>query len=259
MRAIWSGSIGFGLVNIPVRLFSATHDSRLDLDMLDKNGHANIRYARINSSTGKEVPWENIVKGYKYHDDYVVLTDEDFEKASPKKSKMIEINEFAKEEQIATTYYETPYYLEPVKGGEKAYVLLREALKTSGKVAVGEYVMRNKMSLCLLKPLGDMLLLLNIRFPEEIRDYDDLAIPKDIAVKPAELKMANALINQLTPKKFSLDKYKDNYDEELMKIIEAKAKGKKITQPKFKIVHSKSKDLMAQLKASLDTPKKKAS
>src|SRR5271156_5919178 len=100
MRAIWSGSIGFGLVNIPVKLFSATQDSALDLDMLDKNGHANIRYARINSSTGKEVPWANIVKGYKYNGDYVVLTDEDFEKVSPEKSRMIDINAFVKEEEI---------------------------------------------------------------------------------------------------------------------------------------------------------------
>ena len=251
MRALWSGSIGFGLVNIPVRLFSATHDSKLDLDMLDKHGHANIRYARINANTGKEVAWENIVKGYKYHDDYVVLTDEDFEKVSPKKSKMIDIDTFVKEEAIDTTYYDTPYYLEPTKGGEKAYVLLREALKQSGKVAIGEYIMRTKENLCVLKPQGDVLLLLKIRFAEEIRDYDELNIPKDITVKPAELKMAQALINQLTPKKFSMSQYKDTYDVELMKIIEAKAKGKKITQPRFKIVHSKSKDLMEQLKASL--------
>ncbi len=103
MRAIWTGSIGFGLVNIPVRLFSATHDSTLDLDMLDKHGHANIRYARINERTGKEVPWGNIVKGYKYNDEYVVLTDEDFEKVSPKKSKIIDIDSFAKEESIDVT------------------------------------------------------------------------------------------------------------------------------------------------------------
>ncbi|MES2703200.1 MAG: Ku protein [Bacteroidota bacterium] len=252
MRAIWSGSIGFGLVNIPVRLFSATQDSNLDLDMLDKNGHANIRYARINSDTGKEVPWANIVKGYKYNGEYVVLGNEDFEKVSPKKSKMIDISEFVKLEDIDTTYYETPYYLEPNKGGEKAYVLLREALKKSGKVAIGEYIMRTKENLCLLKPEGDMLLLLKIRFPEEIRDYSDLNIPKDITIKPAELKMAEALIAQLTPKRFTLGKYKDTYDEELMKIIEAKAKGKKVAAPKFKLVHNKSKDLMDQLKASLE-------
>ena len=259
MRAIWSGSIGFGLVNIPVRLFSATQDSGLDLDMLDTHGHAPIKYARINSDTGKEVAWGDIVKGYKYNDDYVVLTDDDFDKVNPKKSKMIEINEFVKETDIDTTYYETPYYLEPTKGGEKAYVLLREALKQSGKVAVGEYILRTKQNLCLLKAQDDMLLLLKIRFAEEIRDYSELEIPKDITVKAAELKMAQTLINQLTPKKFSMDKYKDTYDEELMKIIEAKAKGKKITTPKFKLVHNKSKDLMAQLKASLETGKKKAS
>jgi DNA end-binding protein Ku len=260
MRAIWTGSIGFGLVNIPVRIFSATQSSKLDLDMLDKHGHANIRYARINANTGKEVAWENIVKGYKYNDEYVVLSDEDFEKVSPKKSKMIDISEFTDAENIDTTFYDTPYYLEPAKGGEKAYVLLREALKQSKKVAVGEYIMRNRENICLLRAQDDMLLLLKIRYAEEIRDYGELNIPKDIEVRPAELKMALALINQLTTKKFSLDKYKDTYDEELMEIIEAKAKGKKVTQPKFKIVHNKSKDLMTQLKASLDTgTRKKAS
>ena len=261
MRAIWTGAIGFGLVNIPVKLYSATHDSTLDLDVLDKNGHANIRYARINERTGKEVPWGNIVKGYKYNDDYVVLTEEDFEKVSPKKSKLIEINAFTKADVIEPTYYDTPYYLEPAKGGEKAYVLLREALKQSGKVAVGEYILRKKEILCLLKPQGDMLLLLKVRYAEEIRSYEDLNIPKGIAVKPAELKMAQTLINQLTPKKFAMNKYKDTYDDELMKIIEAKAKGKRITQPKFKITRNKSKDIMAQLKASLERGhlKKKAS
>ena len=120
--------------------------------------------------------------------------------------------------------------------------------------------MRTRENLCVLKPQDDMLLLLKIRFAEEIRSYEDLDIPKDITVKPAELKMAQALINQLTPKKFSMDQYKDTYDAELMKIIEAKAKGRKISQPRFKIIHNKSKDLMAQLKASLETPtRKKAS
>src|SRR4051812_41715841 len=208
MRAIWSGSIGFGLVNIPVRLFSATQDSRIDLDMLDKHGHSQIRYARINKDTGKEVAWENIVKGYKYNDEYVVLSDEDFEKVSPRKSKMIDINEFANEEDIDVTYYDTPYYLEPVKGGEKAYAVLRDALKHSGKVAIGEYIMRTKENLCLLKAQGEMILLLKIRFPEEIRDSSELNIPRDIEVKPAELKMAEALIDQLTPKKFTISKYR---------------------------------------------------
>jgi DNA end-binding protein Ku len=174
MRAIWTGSIGFGLVNIPVKLFSATQESSLDLDMLDKNGHANIRYARINADTGKEVPWGNIVKGYKYHDHYVVLTDEDFQKVSPKKSRMIDISQFVKAEEIDTAYYDTPYYLAPTKGGEKAYVLLREALKQSGKVAMGSFVMRNKEDLCLLKTQDNVIQLLKIRFAEEIREYGEL-------------------------------------------------------------------------------------
>lgn len=252
MRAIWSGSIGFGLVNIPVRLFSATKSSSLDLDMLDKKDHSNIRYARINTTSGKEVAWENIVKGFKYNGEYVVLSDEDFEKVSPRKSKMIDISEFVKDEQIDVSMYDTPYYIEPTKGGEKAYALLRDALKATHKIAIGEYILRTKENLCVLRPQGDMLVLHKIRFPEEIRSAEDLNIPKDITVKPAELKMAEALISQLTPKRFSLDKYKDTYDEELMKIIEAKAKGKKVTAPKFKVVHNKGKDLMDQLKASLE-------
>jgi DNA end-binding protein Ku len=261
MRAIWSGSIGFGLVNIPVRLFSATQDSSLGLDMLDKHDLSKIRYARINTETGKEVAWENIIKGYKYNDEYVPVTDADMEAVSPKKSKMIDINEFVKESNVDVTFFETPYYLEPVKGGEKAYVLLREALKESGKLVIGSYIMRTKENLCLLKPQDDMLLLLRIRFPEEIRKYTDLNIPKDITLKPAEMKMAQALIDQLTPKKFSWAKYKDTYDEELMKIIEAKAKGKKVPHPHIKIARSKTKDLMEQLKASIEdrTTRKKAS
>lgn len=256
MRAIWTGAIGFGLVNIPIRIFSATESSTLDLDMLDKKDHSNIKFQRVNETTGKKVEWADIVKGYKYNGDYVVVADTDFEKASPEKSKMIGITEFVKEEQINSLYYDTPYYLEPSKGGEKAYALLREALKKSGKVALGTYVMRTKETFCMLKAEDDMLLLMKLRFPEELRDTEELKIPETTEVKAAELKMAIALINQLTPKKFNISKYKDTYSAALMKLIEAKAKGKKVTQPKFKMVHNKSKDIMAQLKQSLETRKK---
>lgn len=258
MRAIWSGAIGFGLVNIPVKLFSAIQSSSLDLDMLDKRDHANIKYARINSHTGKEVLWADIVKGYKYEDEYVVLTDEDFEKASPEKSRIISINEFVMETDVDTMYYDTPYYLEPSKGGEKAYALLRESLKKSGKVAIGNYVLRSRENLCMIKAYDEILVLLKMRFAEEVRPYGDLNIPKE-TIKPAELKMAMALIDQLTSKEFDAEQYKDTYDEELMKLIKVKAKGGKIKQPKFKIVHNKTKDLMSQLKASLEEKKKKAS
>jgi DNA end-binding protein Ku len=257
MRSIWTGAIGFGLVNIPVKLYSATQTSNLDLDMLDKKNHANIKFQRVNASTGREVAWENIVKGYKYDDDYVIITDEDFEKASPEKSKIININEFVQEEEIDSFYYDVPYYLEPSKGGEKAYALLHKALAETGKVALGTFVLRNKEIFCMLRAMdGDFLALIRLRFPEEIRDTEDLSLPNNATIKPAELKMAIALIEQLSPKKFNIDKYRDTYSDALMKIIEAKAKGKRVSQPKFRIAKTGTKDLMAQLKESLGASKK---
>jgi DNA end-binding protein Ku len=258
MRAIWTGAIGFGLVNIPVRLFSATESSDLDLDMLDKKDHSKIRFKRVNEETGKEVAWENIVKGYDYNGKYIVLTDEDFEKASPEKNKIVEIAEFVDENEIESIFFETPYFLEPQKAGEKAYALLRDALKKSGKVGVGSFVMRSKESLCVVKPLDNVIVLNKIRFSQEIRNVNDLNIPNKVTIKPAELQMAISLINQLTGK-FDISKYKDSYSDALLKLIHAKAKGKKPATPHMRVVHNKAKDLMSQLKASLDVKKKKAS
>jgi len=257
MRAIWTGAIGFGLVNIPVKLYSATQESSLDLDMLDKKDHSNIRFQRVNEKTGKEVPWDNIVRGYKYNGEYVVLSDEDFKQASPEKSKIIEIAEFVDASEIDAVYYETPYYLEPEKTGSKAYILLRDALQKSGKVGLGTYVMRTKEAIGIIRPMDDVLVLNKMRFAEEIRDHKDLKLPED-KTKPNELKMALALIDQLSGP-FEIEKYHDTYSEQLMKVIEAKAKGKKIEAPTMKVVHSKSQDLMDQLKASLSTSKRKAS
>ena len=259
-RAIWSGAIGFGLVNIPIGMYSAVESSNLDLDMLDKHDNAHIKYQRVNADTGEEVAWGDIVKGYNLNGHYVVLDDDDFERASPKKSQVIEIDEFVEEAQIDTTYYETPYYLAPKTGGEKAYVLLRDALEESGKLGIGSYVMRGRMHVCAIKAIGDALVLLRLRFAEEIRDTTELNLPDNIKAKPNELKMANALIDQLSVKKFSMAKYKDTYHADLMKLIQKKSKGKAIPAPKFKMVHSKAKDLMAQLKASLEgKSQKKAS
>lgn len=258
MKAIWTGAIGFGLVNIPVRIFSATKDSELDLDMLDKKDHARIRFKRVNEVTGREVDWDNIVKGYDLNGKYVVVTDEDFAKASPEKSKIIEITEFVNEDEIDSIFYETPYFLEPQKSGEKAYALLREALRKSGKVGVGNYVMRSKEALCVLKPLDQVIVLNKIRFAAEIRDINEISAPGKSSIKPAEMQMAQALISQLSGK-FDIAKYKDNYTDELLKLIRAKAKGKTTAAPQLRVVHNKSKDLMSQLKASLGTRKKKAS
>ena len=257
MRAIWSGAIGFGLVNIPVKLFSAIQQSELDLDMLDKKDHANIKFQRVNANTGKEVAWENIVKGYKINERYVVLTDDDFEKASPEKNKIIGITEFTNEKAIDSIYFEMPYYLQPEKSGTKAYALLLDALKKTGKVGLGTFVLRNRESLVIIKPYKNILVLNKIRFQQEIRDPDDIRIPKTGA-KPAEMKMAAQLISQLTHE-FNIARYKDSYSDKLMKLIRAKAKGKKMVKSPLRVVHSRNRDLMAQLKASLEPAKRKAS
>ena len=262
MRPIWTGAIGFGLVNIPVKLYSATESSTLSLDMLDKKDNANIRFKRVNANTGKEVPWNNIVKGYKMpNDEYVVLSDKDFEMASAKKTKTIEITDFVKEEEIDSVYYETPYYLEPDKSGARAYALLREALEKTGKVGIATFVLRSKEAIAVLKTSKKVIVLNRIRFQEEIRDTGDLNLPAKTEVKANELKMAVTLIDQLTHK-FDISAYKNTYSAELMKVIKAKAKGVKLKEPKLKVVHTKSEDLMEQLKASLGsgtTKRKKAS
>ncbi len=259
MRPIWTGVIGFGLVNIPVKIYSATESSNLDLDMLDKKDHENIQFKRVNAKTGKEVPWANIVKGYKMpNDEYVVLDEKDFERASPEKSKVIAISDFVNENEIPSVYYETPYYLEPDKSGERAYALLREALRKTKKVGVASFVLRSKETLAILKADSKTIILNRIRFEEEIRDVSELKMPAKTAIKPNELKMAVSLINQLSGK-FDISKYKDKYSADLLKVIKAKAKGVKTKEPKMKVVHGKTKDLMEQLKASLGTKHKKAS
>ena len=258
MRPLWTGAIGFGLVNIPVKLYSATESSDVDLDMLDKKDHSHIKYLRVNEKTGKEVPWSNIVKGYDTGTKYVVLDELDFEKAGAEKTKLIEITDFVKQEEIDSVYYETPYYLAPEKSGVRPYALLREALIKTKRAGVASFVMRNKEHLAILRVSGDAIILNRIRFHEEIRPTTELALPVKTVVKPAELKMAIALIDQLSGK-FDITGYKDSYTASLMKVINAKAKGKKTVVPIMKVVHSKAKDLMEQLKASIETKRKKAS
>lgn len=257
MRSLWKGAIGFGLVNIPVNLYSATENSSLNLDMLDKKDHSRIHFKRVNEA-GKEVAWANIVKGYDVKGSYIILEDKDFEKASPEKTQMIQINEFAKLADINPMLFETPYYLEPRAEGKKAYVLLRDAIAKSGKLGIGSFVMRNKEHLCALTTQGDIMLLYILRFPQEIRDTADIKIPaaKNTA---AELKMAMELINNLTPAKFNVDKYKDTYTAALLKIIQQKKKGVKQPAAKMKLVHSRAaSDLVSQLKASLGGKSKPA-
>jgi DNA end-binding protein Ku len=258
MRSIWTGSISFGLINIPVKLFSAVQESSLDLDMLDSKNHANIKYKKVNAVTGKEVVLADIVKGYKISDAYVVLEDADFEAADAVKTKTIEIINFADEKEIDSIYYEQPYYLEPDKSAQKAYALLRDALKAAGKVGVTSFVLRNKEGLAILKPYEKVIVLNRIRFTQEIRETSDLKLPPVSKARSKEMDMANKLIDQLT-EKFNIVKYKDTYTAKLLKIIKEKAKGKKITGPKMKVPHRQTDDLMEMLKASLSGKKSKAS
>ena len=257
MRPLWKGSIGFGLVNIPVRLYSATEESNVYFVSIDKKNNARIRYKKVNETTGKEVTTADIVKAYEIGGQYVVMENEDFDKALPVKKDHIDIVQFVNEKEIDVLYYEKPYYLEPEKGGDKAYVLLREALKKESKAALGLFVFHNREWVCLLKPSGNVIVLNRLRFTEEIRPTAGLVI-SDQSIKAEELKMASTLINQLT-KPFKPEQFKDEYAEKLMEVIQAKSKGKVAAYKPMKVVHNTAtEDLMAKLKASLK-PTKKAS
>ncbi|REC52233.1 Ku protein [Chryseobacterium piscium] len=258
MKAIWNGAIGFGLVNIPVKIYSATETSKLDLDMLDKSDFSNIKFKRVNEKTGKEVKWANIVKGYLMDDKYVVLEDEDYEAASPEKTKILSIEHFVKEIEVDSVYFETPYFLEPQKNGENAYRLLIKALQQTKMVGIGTFVLRDSEAIGMIRPYNDEILVLNrLRFDQEIRDYKQLKIPAKKAPKPAELKMAKNLIEQLS-EPFDPTFYKNTYSAELLKIIKKKAKGKTVKLKKSEPAkQGKVIDLMAQLKASLQSPKSK--
>lgn len=258
MRSIWKGSIGFGLVNIPVKLYTATEESTLPFVTLDKNNHARIRYKKINENTGKDVKENDIVKAYKMGSGYVIVEEEDFKKATPEKIDHLEIVQFVAEKEIDAVYYEKPYYLEPEKTGARAYALLRDALKKEGKAALGPLVYHKREWICLIKPKDDLLVLHRLRFAQEVKAAEGLVVPKT-DIKNDEIKMAAQLINQLT-KPFKPEQFRDEFSEKLLKLIEAKSKGKTAPVKSMKVVHSTTtEDLMQKLKASLKTPAKKAS
>lgn len=258
MRPIWTGAIGFGLVNIPVKLYSATEESTIPFISLDKHDHARIRYKKVNEQTGKEVAFHDIVKGYQMGKELVIVDEEDIKKATPEKYDHLAIMQFVKEEEIDARYYEKPYYLQPDKGGDRAYALIREALKKKKEVGIGPMVFHRREWYCLLKPLGNVLVLHRLRFPEEIRSPEEINIP-DTPIKEAELKMATSLIEQLT-QPFNPKDFKDEFSEKLLKVIEAKSKGKGAMVKQLKSTASATTiDLMESLKASLKTsPRKKS-
>ncbi len=252
MHALWSGSISFGLVNIPVRLYSGVNPHEgIDLDMLHKNDHAPIRYARICRKDGEEIPWNDIVKGYEYRDgDYVVLTKSDMDKLDTKKTETIDIQHFVDDSEIDIRYYEHPYYLEPVKGGEKAYALLRAALEQSDKVGIATFVLRQREHMGVIKPVGKALVLNQMRFPTDLREATDLKFPSLDSVTADEVKLALKFVSQET-KHFVPEDHHDTYTDELEEMIAAKTKGAKPKKHEAKSPDTSAKDLMATLKASL--------
>lgn len=258
---MWNGALSFGLINIPIRLYSAVEErGGISFDMLHKQDLSPIRYARICKEEGKEIPYSDIVKGYKDENgEYVVMSDEDFQKADVQKTKAIDILDFIEEKEIDSIYYEKPYFLEPGKGADKAYVLLRDALSKSKKVGLGRFVFHTREHLAVIRPYGNLLLLEQLRFASEIRDAGELKIPKKAETSEREINMALKLIDQLTSH-FKPQAYHDTYTEELQKLIEDKAKGKKVKVKKGK--ESKivpMTDIMHLLKESLEkSPRRKA-
>lgn len=258
MRAIWTGAISFGLVNIPVRLFSASEPkASLDFDMLHKDDLAPIRYARICRADGKEIPYQDIVKGYEYQKgDYVVLSEEDFKQADIKKTSTIEVMEFSQEDEIDAVYFEKPYFLSPQKGAERPYLLLLEALKKSKKVGIARYVLRNREHLAVIVPKGDIIVLNQLRFESEIRKPDEI-LPKKIEIPEKEIEIALALVEQLT-QKFEPEKYKDTYTEELREVIREKSKGKPVHPTGAMPRATEAQDILEALRQSLEKEREKA-
>jgi DNA end-binding protein Ku len=255
MRSLWTGAISFGLVNIPVKLYSGSESHSLDLDMLHSKDLSPIRFARVCRDDGKEVPWDEIVKGYEYRKgDYVVLTKEDLAKAAPGRQDTLDIVAFVNEKEVDPVYFEKPYYLEPGKGAGKVYTLLCQALEQSGKVAITKYVLRNREHMGCIRAQDDLLVMIQMRFADEVRAADAIKQPKQPKISKPEMDLALQLISQLT-KPFDPSEYKDDYQEELERIVEEKAAGKTPTATPTPR-KAEVKDLMAALKKSLDQGKR---
>lgn len=252
MRPIWNGSISFGLVNIPVRLFSGTNPRQgIDLTMLHKDDLSPIRYARICRKDGEEIPWNDIVKGYEFREgDYIVLTKKELESIDVKKTQTVDILQFVDEADIDVRYFEKPYYLEPVKGGNKAYALLRAALQKSGKIALAKFVLHEREHVAAIKPVGKALVLNQMRWPSDLRQGGELSFPPVDEVTAKEVETALKLVQQET-KPFIPEDLRDTYTDELEDMIKAKTKGKKPSKGTKAPEKTSSKDLMAALKASL--------
>jgi DNA end-binding protein Ku len=228
-RAIWTGTIGFGLVQIPVGLHTAEDRAELEMTLLDKRNFAPVGYERVNKKTGKSVDWANIVKGYEHSNGkFVVLTDRDFEEANVEASRQIEILDFVSFSEIDPRYIDRPYYLAPLKAGQKSYALLRAALERCGKAGIGKVVIRTRQHLAAVVAEDDALLLVLLRFADELRPSKGLDLPsknlKTLGITPKELSMAERLIDGMESK-FEPEKYEDDYRRDLKRLIQRKVKA----------------------------------
>src|SRR5436309_5839798 len=262
-RAIWKGSISFGLVNIPIALYPATRREELKFRLLRKSDLSPVNYKRVAEKDGREVPWDQIVKGYEYEKGkYVMLKDEDFQRVDLEATQTVDIQDFVNQEEIDPMFFYKPYYLEPQKGADKAYALLRDALKDSGKVGIAKVVIKTRQYLAGVKPEDSAPVLELMHFADELADTGKLNVPKKTEVGKREMNMAKSLIDSMSSK-WDPEKYRDEYREALMEVIEEKveAGGKEIEEkPKKAPKPTKVIDLVSVLQKSLDQTgtKKKA-
>src|SRR5213083_3486902 len=254
-RAIWKGSISFGLVNIPIAVYPATRREEFKFRLLRKNDLSPVNYKRVAEKDGREVPWDQIVKGYEYEKGkYVVLKDEDFQHVDLEATQTVDIQDFVDQEDIDPIFFYKPYYLEPQKGGDKAYALLRDALKDSNKVGIAKVVIKTRQYLAGVKPEDGALVLELMHFADELADTSKLRVPKKVEVAKKEMNMAKSLIDSMSGK-WDPEKYKDDYREALMEVIEEKveAGGKEIEEkPRKAPKPTKVIDLVSVLQKSLE-------
>ena len=255
-RAIWKGTISFGLVTIPVGLFSAVSREELAFHLLDSRDFSAVHNKRVNEATGEEVPWEAIVKGFQLPDGHwVTVTDEDFAAANVKATRTIDVLGAVCAEEIGVDFYDTPYNLAPEPQGAKAYALLREALRVSGRVAVAQIVIRSRQRLCALVPKGDVLLLEVLRYPYELRDSGELDLPSSdlaaLGVTDAEVALAAQLVATIETA-WDAAAYHDTYHDDLLALVERKAAGEVISAPEPPAPTAQVVDIMDLLKRSVE-------
>ena len=257
-RSIWKGSISFGLVNIPVGLYAAEKSKELHFNLLDRRNLAPVHYQRVNSETGKEVPWEDTVRGFEFEPKrYVVLTDDDLKRANPESTQTIEIVDFVDLAEISPVFFEKPYYLAPERRGAKSYALLRETLRRTGKVGIAKVVIRTRQHLAAVVPFDDVIVLDLMRFQDELRDASELDLPAGKqGLSEKELKMAQRLVETMIDA-WDPERYRDDYRVDLKALIDARVEageleGGKAKAPPRRPSRGKVVDLMELLKRSVD-------